>query len=144
MSYYYRPAKRKFKVKGEEKVKYSAIAKSIRLINTTELASEISARSAVKESSVLAVLMELSDCMAEKLCTGYKLKMDGIGSFGISITSPTVDNPDEINPKKIKFSKITYRPEPKLVKKLREIKYTKEPPPPKGYIPRTKRKRIEE
>ena len=138
MSYYYRVKKKRFKKEGKEKEQYFAVGKSIRLVGLEEIAKEIGSRSIAKDSTIVPVLMELSKVMIDRLSSGYHIKLDGIGIFGISITSKGFDNPTDITPKEVKFSKITYRPDPKIVKKLKQMKYEKEPPIPKNYIPKQK------
>lgn len=138
MSYYYRVKKKRFKKEGKEKEQYFAVGKSIRLVGLEEIAKEIGARSIAKDSTIVPVLMELSKVMIDRLSNGYHVKLNGIGVFGISITSQGFDKPTDITPKEVKFSKITFRPDPKIVKKLKQMQYEKEPPIPKGYIPKQK------
>ncbi|MFA6201099.1 MAG: HU family DNA-binding protein [Bacteroidales bacterium] len=138
MSYYYRVKKKRFKKEGKEKEQYFAVGKSIRLVGLEEIAKEIGSRSIAKDSTIVPVLMELSKVMIDRLSSGYHIKLDGIGIFGISITSKGFDNPTDITPKEVKFSKITFRPDPKIVKKLKQMHYEKEPPIPHGYIPKQK------
>ncbi len=138
MSYYYRVKKKRFKKEGKEKEQYFAVGKSIRLVELEEIAKEIGARSIAKDSTIVPVLMELSKVMIDRLSSGYHVKLDGIGIFGISITSQGFDNPTDITPKEVKFSKLTYRPDPKIVKKLKQMHYEKEPPIPKNIITKQK------
>jgi len=138
MSYYYRVKKKRFKKEGKEKEEYFAVGKSIRLLELEEIAKEMSSRSITKESTIVPVLMELSKVITEGLCNGYHVKLDGIGIFGISITSKGFDNPANITPKEVKFSKLTFRPDPKIVKELKQMHYEKEPPLPKNIITKQK------
>lgn len=134
MSYRYRTYKKKFQKNGKSEEKYFAVAKSNRLLGIEELAKEIGQRSIVKESTIIPVLIELSNVMGDKLSHGYNIKLDKIGTFGVAVKSKGYDSPSEITPKEVSFSKVTFRPDKKLVTKLKEMKYEKEPPPPKGYI----------
>ena len=138
MSYYYRVKKKRFKKEGKEKEQYFAVGKSIRLVELEEIAKEIGSRSIAKDSTIVPVLMELSKIMVERLSSGYHIKFNGIGIFGISITSKGFDKPTDITPKEVKFSKITYRPDPKIVKKLKQMHYEKEPPIPQNIITKQK------
>lgn len=136
MSYRYRTYKKKFQKNGKSEEKYFAVAKSNRLLSIEELAQEIGQRSIVKESTIMPVLIELSNVMGDKLTHGYNIKLDKIGTFGVAVKSKGYDTPSEITPKEVKFSKLTFRPDKELVNKLKAMKYEKEPPPPKGYITR--------
>lgn len=134
MAYRYRTYKKKFKRNGESEEKYYAVAKSNRLLEIEELAQEIGQRSIVKESIIIPVLIELSNVMGDKLSQGYNIKLNKIGVFGVALKSKGYDSPNEITPKEVSFSKLTFRPDKKLVSKLKAMKYEKEPPPPKGFI----------
>jgi len=138
MSYYYRVKKKRFFKEGKEKEQFFAVGKSIRLLETEEIAKEIGARSIAKDSTIVPVIMELSKVIIDRLSSGYHVKLEGIGVFGISITSQGFDNPSDITPKQVKFSKLTFRPDPKIVKKLKQMHYEKEPPIPKNYITKQK------
>lgn len=143
MSYYYRAKKKKFKKEGKEKEQYFAVGKSIRLVGLEEIAKEIGAKSIAKDSTIVPVLMELSKVMIDRLTNGYHMKLDGIGTFGISITSKGFDKATEITPKEVKFSKLTFRPDPKIVKKLKQMHYEKEPTLSKNIISKQKKSQSE-
>lgn len=136
MAYRYRTYKKKFQRNGKSEEKYFAVARSNRLLSIEELAKEIGQRSIVKESTIIPVLIELSNVMGDKLSQGYNIKLDKIGTFGVAVKSKGYDSPSEITPKEVNFSKVTFRPDKGLVIKLKAMKYEKEPSPPKGYITR--------
>ncbi|MDD4685483.1 MAG: HU family DNA-binding protein [Bacteroidales bacterium] len=134
MPIYYRAKKKSYIKNGVREQKYFAVPKTKGTLEIKELAKEISEGSIVKESTVIPVLMEFSNVLKRKLAEGYNIKLEGIGTFGVAITSQGVDNPDDITPKQVEYSKLTYRPDSRLVKALKEAKYLKEPPAPKGYV----------
>lgn len=144
MSYRYRTYKKKFQKDGKFEEKYFAVAKSNCLLSIEELAQEIGQRSIVKESTIIPVLIELSNVMGDKLSHGYNIKLDKIGIFGVAVKSKGFDTPSEITPKEVKFSKLTFRPDKQLLNKLKSMKYEKEPPPPKGCVSRKKQRKEEE
>jgi predicted histone-like DNA-binding protein len=144
MSYRYRTYKKKFQKNGKLEEKYFAVAKSTCLLSIEELAQEIGQRSIVKESTIIPVLIELSNVMGDKLTHGYNIKLEKIGTFGVAVKSKGYDTPSEITPKQVKFSKLTFRPDKELVNKLKAMKYEKEPPPPKGCVSRKKQHKEEE
>lgn len=134
MPIYYRAKKKSYIKNGVREQKYFAVPKTKGTLEIKELAKEISEGSIVKESTVIPVLMEFSNVLKRKLAEGYNIKLEGIGTFGVAITSQGADNPDDITPKQVEYSKLTYRPDSRLVKALKEAKYLKEPPAPKGYV----------
>lgn len=136
MSYFFRPRKKIFTQGGEVKEQYFAVAKPSQLATIEDLAEDISRRSHLRPSTVLAVIMELSMSVNKRLFDGYNVNIEGIGTFGVAITSDGVDNPEDLKPKHVRFSKLTYRPDRKLVRSLKDMKYSNEPAPPKGCVTR--------
>ncbi|MBO4444382.1 MAG: hypothetical protein J5814_06425 [Bacteroidaceae bacterium] len=59
-------------------------------ITTKELAEIISGRCTVKAPDVYATLMALSEVLTETLLDGNRLRVDGVGSFDISLTQKTL------------------------------------------------------
>lgn len=139
MSIYFRAKKKKYIKNGVEEEKYFAVSKTKGTLEIEEIAREISSGSIAKESTIIPVLMELSKVMKRKLSDGYNIKFEGIGTFGVAITSEGCDNAKDISPKKVKYSKVTYRPDSDLVKTIKDTKYKEEPPIPKGYVSREER-----
>ena len=135
----YRIYKKKFKQNGEDVEKHFAVSVSNSLLDIRDLAKEIEQRSATKESMIVSTFIEISKLMAEKLSDGYNIKLDGIGVFGVAITSDGYDVAKDITPKQVRFSKMTFRPEKELVQTLKETRYYKEPPIPKGAVVRVKK-----
>lgn len=134
MAYFYRTRKKCY-IKNEAKEeKFFAVPVTKGTLGMEEIAKEISSKSIAKESAILAVLKELSIIMKNKLGDGYNLKLDGIGTFGVAITSLGYDKEENITPKRVKFSKMTYRADRDLVDVLQDMKFVKEPPAPKGAI----------
>lgn len=144
MSYFFRPRKKIFNQEGKVKEQYFAVAKPSQLATIEDLADDISRRSHLRQSTILAVIMELSTSVNKRLCDGYNVNIEGMGTFGVAITSEGVDNPEDLKPKHVRFSKLTYRPDRKLVRALKEMKYSKEPVPPKGLVSRQEFKEARE
>ena len=134
MSYYYRIKKKSYIKNGAKEEKYFAVPKTKGTLELEDIAKEISQRSIAKESAVIAVLKELSILMKHNLVDGYNIKFEGIGTFGVAITSEGFDNPEDITARDVEYSKVTYRPDSDLVRLLKGMKYTKEPPTPKGLV----------
>lgn len=127
--------KRKFKDdKGNQVEKYYACPKTWKLVDQNQLAEEICQRSSLTEGDVLGVISALSGLMLEKLLQGESVKIKGIGTFGIWVTSEGFDDPKDINPKKVKATKVTFKADRKLTKAIKEMKFDNMPKPPKGLV----------
>ena len=135
MSYHYGARKKKFKNKeGVFEEAYYAVSKSTRIVEIKELADLLAYRSSLTPGDIYSTLIGLSALTKEMLRDGYKVKLDGIGVFGVAITSKGFSTEKELDPKKVKFSKVSYRADKALVQELKTMKYVKELPPPKGYV----------
>lgn len=135
--------KKKFKnEKGETIEKYFACPKTLRTVKTEELAERISGASSLTPADVLGCLRALSDEIKTSLNGGYNVKLDGIGTFGVGVTSEGFDDPKKINPKKVKATKVTYIADKKLTREIKEMKFTAEPKVPKGLVVKSSKKVI--
>lgn len=102
------------------------------------MSEKITQNSSFTSVDVVGTIKVLSEMIKENLVSGYKVKLDGIVVFGALITSEGVKNEKELDPKKVKFSKVTFKSDNKLTKDLKNMKYTHKRPLPKGIV--TKRK----
>ncbi|NCC18913.1 MAG: hypothetical protein EOM29_08255 [Bacteroidia bacterium] len=135
--------KKKFKNENGETVeKYFACPKTLRTVKTEELSERISGSCSLTQADVLGCLKALSIEIKLSLLEGSNVKLDGIGTFGIGVTSEGVDDPKEINPKKVKATKITYRADRKLTRDVKDMKFTAEPKAPKGLVVKSSKKVI--
>ncbi|MDD2487990.1 MAG: HU family DNA-binding protein [Bacteroidales bacterium] len=139
MSHQYLVRKKKFTTKeGELKEEFFATAKSIRVIGVDEMAEKITQNSSFTSADVVGTINALSRMIKENLASGYKVKLDGIGVLGVSLTSKGVETEKELDPKKVRFSRVTFKADNKLVRELKEIKFTRERPLPKGIVIKSK------
>lgn len=134
MSYYYRPRKKIFTKAGKQKEQYFAVAKPLKLADIDVLSEDISRRSRLRESTIKAVILELSQSVNAFLIDGYNVNIAGIGTIGVAITSQGFEKEEDLKPKHVRYSKVTYRPDKKLVSNLKQMKYIKEPPLPKSLV----------
>lgn len=127
--------KRKFKDKdGNIVERYFACPKTSKIYNENDFAEEISSRSSLTPGDVLGAISAISDLLKEKITTGNSVKLKGIGSFGMWVTSDGYENPKDINPKKVRATKITYKADPKLTQAIKEMKFDNMRKPPKGLV----------
>lgn len=80
---------------------------------------------ALSESVVEAVLTDLSDHLKRMLAMGYSVKLDGIGTFSLSLDfddkKPTemADDDDRMLYRKVAVKDVNYKVAPELLKQLR-------------------------
>jgi len=102
-------------------------------VTTDELAKTIAGRCTVKEPDIKGVLTALSQVLGETLLSGDRLKVDGIGTFNLSLAlKKTYDDGRKRHPKAlderiastdIRIGRITFTPDSKLRKRLNEATF---------------------
>ncbi|MFA7082710.1 MAG: HU family DNA-binding protein [Bacteroidales bacterium] len=133
--------KRKFKDAGGQVVeKFYACPKTFMVFDEDDLAEEISQRCSLTQGDVIGAVSALSDVIKEKLMMGASVKLKGIGTFGVWVTSEGFDDPKDITAKKVKATKVTYKADRKLTDSIKDMKFETMPALPKGLIAKKRKK----
>lgn len=56
---------------------------------------------------------------------GYNVKLDGIGTFSVSLTSEACDSEKQCKPNKVKAGKVSFKADKVLRRELDELKFQK-------------------
>jgi len=105
--------------------KYYAQAKTSGEETTRKLATEISKRTNLSVSDVIAVIEAFIDLIPERLADGMIVRLGEFGSFYLTISSEGVEQPDDFNISMIKGYNINFRPGKEVGKVLNNIEYKK-------------------
>ncbi len=97
--------------------KYYAMAKSTKEETTRELATEISKRTGLSVSDVMASLEAFIDLIPERLIQGYIVRLGDFGSFNITLSSEGAATADKFTTAMIKGNNLNFRPG-KIVEKV--------------------------
>ena len=85
------------------------------MLDTKKIAQMIQTNVSVKKSDVLAVLDELVEVMTIWLGEGYRVKLDGFGSFKIALNSKAADSREEFSVRKnITGLRMVFNPEVRI------------------------------
>lgn len=126
MRRYYSITKRKFIDKdGVEQTKFYPNSVAAGLYTTDDMAREISESSSFTEADMIGALRGMSDIIITKLKLGYNVKLDGIGTFSLSLTSEGFDTEEECKPGRVKVRKITFKADRKLKREMTGLKFFK-------------------
>lgn len=109
----------------QDKVRYHARVVIDRTLSTEDITEEIAKRGIIKKAIAKAVLDEAADIIQMMMKDGYAVKLDGIGSLRISAKSPAVRSKREIRAESIKFGGVVFKPEKRLLRKLKNVKFEK-------------------
>ncbi|NJK96277.1 MAG: DNA-binding protein [Bacteroidales bacterium] len=97
--------------------KFYAMAKSTSEETTRKLATEISKRTGLSVSDVIAVLEGFIDLIPERLIDGSIVRLGDFGSFNITLSSDGADKAEDFTPTMIKGNNLNFRPG-KIVEKV--------------------------
>ena len=85
-------------------------------METEDLAEIMQRNCTVKRSDILAVLTELAEVMTEALQNSNRVRLNGIGTFKMSMSSEGVENVEDFNATKIKKLRVLFHPETHIEK----------------------------
>jgi predicted histone-like DNA-binding protein len=125
MSIVYKLWKKKFKdAQNQEQEKYFACKDTPKTWSTKEFANFISEGSTYSESEIIGVLMKTSWGLEHLLDLGHNITLDGIGTFGITVTSNMINSRKELKDIKVRAKRVAFRQSPELSKMLKNTTFT--------------------
>lgn len=97
--------------KGETQNKYYGRATHRDTVTTKDLAQIMQANCTVKYSDILAVLTELSEVVKAELQRSNRVKIEGLGTFKVGLTTTPADTAKAFTVANIKGAHILFMPE---------------------------------
>ncbi|MEG1580174.1 MAG: hypothetical protein RR386_02795 [Bacteroidaceae bacterium] len=105
---------------GDGETKYHVRPVGSRTLQTKNFVTQIQKECSLTVSDVLGCLSALSSVLSRSLLEGNRVKLDGIGSFGISLNGNVKrDAKGQLRLKDGKVSGVTFRPENSLINNLK-------------------------
>jgi predicted histone-like DNA-binding protein len=92
-------------------------------VGIAEIAKEIEGRSALSLGDVQSALSNLVEMFPLFLKLGQTIKLEGFGSFRISVASEGTDTAEELNAHHIKGVKLIFLPSTELKRSLEDISF---------------------
>jgi predicted histone-like DNA-binding protein len=81
-------------------------------VETNELAMMMQQNCTLKRSDIVAVISELVDTMTREMQNGKRIRLDGLGTFKIGLTSEGVSDPKDFRPERhVKGTHVLFYPE---------------------------------
>ena len=125
MSVKYSVSERGNPLQPQQPKKWHANAISAGEIKLRALCKEIAARSTVSPADTQAVMVALTEVMAEQLAEGKIVRLGDFGAFQISVSSKGAESEAKFNASLIKNSKVVFRPGIDLKEMQHNLKYEK-------------------
>jgi predicted histone-like DNA-binding protein len=92
-------------------------------VGMAEIAKEIEGRSALSIGDVQSVLSNLVELLPVFLRLGQTIKLEGFGSFRVSVKSDGTATPDELNAHHVKGVKLVFLPSRDLKRGLEDMSF---------------------
>lgn len=83
-------------------------------VNSKRLSEEIHSRSSLAASDVQAALISLEDLIKEHLQNGDRIRINGLGTFELTLSCPEIKDIHEIRAESVSFKTVAFRPEKEL------------------------------
>lgn len=90
-------------------------------VSTKELASMIHDSTTLSEADVKGTLAALTHALTRCLHQGYKVQIEGLGNFELTLSCPPVRYPDQIRAESVRFKSVVFRPENEWKEELQSI-----------------------
>lgn len=122
MGMIYLVRKKLFRTKEGVKQLYFAVQRTLQVrggVTTDDLARRMAQRKGMSEGDVQSVLIDLPKFIEDALEGGESVTIRGLGSFNVAITSEGFEHPDDVMPGKVQLSRIYFKPDRMLTRRLR-------------------------
>lgn len=103
--------------------KWYLIQEKTGTVDLKEIAREINDRSSLSLGDVQSTLSNLVEMIPLFLKLGQSIKLDGFGSFHLSVKSDGIEEADSLTAHHIKRAKLIFRASPELKRSLEEISF---------------------
>lgn len=104
-------------------IKYFPCAVSNGVATLEDLAELIASRCSLKVPDSYAAVVAFSQVIAEMLEEGKLVKIDYLGTFGITLSGTGTDEPEKLNKNSIKKANLIFKPSAYLKKRLKKLQY---------------------
>lgn len=92
-------------------------------VGIRDIAAEIKERSSLSLGDIQSVLSNLVELMPLFFKLGQTIKIEGFGSFRVSVTSEGTENEEELTIRNVKGVKLIFLPSTELKKSLKDITF---------------------
>ncbi len=107
----------------QKNVRWHLVQRKTGTVGIREIAQEIDSRSALSMGDVQSVLSNLVKLMPLFFKLGQTIRLEGFGSFRLSITSEGTEMAEELSTHHVKGVKVLFLPSMELKRSLRGISF---------------------
>lgn len=80
-----------------------------------DIVEAVSARCTLNAADVHAAITAIEQVVSENLANGYRVRLEGLGSFSLTLAAPPVDDPTKVRAASITAKSVVFAPEKAFV-----------------------------
>lgn len=80
-------------------------------VTLREIVDIVSSRSTLSPADLQAAVTAIESAVSENLANGYRVRLDGLGSFSLSLSAPEVDDPTKVRAQNVSVKSVVFSPE---------------------------------
>lgn len=118
MAYYYKREIPALNSKGKQKYSYALRSAGNKSLN--DITEHIAQRhQALGQVTVLAIVSDIVDAVAQELANGYSVTIDGVGRFSVSLGLKAHDSDSEPNARSVEVRDVLFKASKQMVSNVR-------------------------
>lgn len=89
------------------------VAKGI--VSLKEIVETVSGRCTLSAADLHAAVTAIEQAVSENLANGYRVRLDGLGSFSLTLSSPDVEDPTKVRSQNVSVKSVVFSPDKSFV-----------------------------
>lgn len=84
-------------------------------VTLKEVVEDVSNRCTLSAADLNAAVTAIEQVVSERLANGYRVRLDGLGSFSLTLSSPEIDDPTKVRAQNVAIKSVVFSPEKAFV-----------------------------
>lgn len=84
-------------------------------VSLKEIVETVSGRCTLSAADLHAAVTAIEQVVSENLANGYRVRLDGLGSFSLTLSSPEVDDPTKVRAQNVNVKSVVFSPDKSFV-----------------------------
>ena len=84
-------------------------------VTLRDIVETVSGRSTLSPADLHAAVTAIEQAVSDSLASGYRVRLDGLGSFSLTLSAPEVDDPTKVRAQNISVKSVVFAPDKSFV-----------------------------
>lgn len=84
-------------------------------VSLKEIVETVSGRCTLSAADLHAAVTAIEQVVSENLANGFRVRLDGLGSFALSLTSPEIEDPSKVRAQNVSVKSVVFSPDKSFV-----------------------------